>query len=269
MHLRQINPDPRRGHPARPGRQQPRCTDEHALGRHHLIQKSQPHHQRQATGQPDGQLAIDHPIAGHSRQALGGPALERLHHHRSRAIRTRPDEHRIDDIVVELRVFAFDFPRRIDKIDPVPHQGQQPPHRRRHQSNESQAEPHPAGPAGQSPRHQPVFREDPAGQPHASRHGRPEQEGLQRRPLVVGAGCLQPLGEIAIGFGGPVGVLRPCPHHQPVASGRAIVIRNSCHGPACAAATPVPGAIPTPLLGRIPTIGINPALYRFLRCLRA
>ena len=197
---RWLEPHPRRRGNAGPRREQPGRGRQQTLRRHQRVDTGQPHERSQRIRQPNRQRPIDDRLRRHRREPLGGPPLERLHDRGSIALRMRLDEHGVDEIVVEFRVFFLDHPRRVDEIHAIPHQRQNPPAASRHDRREPRQEPRPPRPAGQAARHEPVFERHAACYPDERGHAGAKQERDESDTLVVGTGRGQPPGQIAFRF---------------------------------------------------------------------
>ena len=130
MEPRRINADARRSRDPGPRRHQPHRADQEALGGHQLIQAGQPHQRRQQHRQTDGERAVDDPVGGDVGKALRGALLQRSHDDGGAPLGVRLDEHRVDQIVVELGMLPLDRPGGVDEIHPVTDQRQEPVHSR-------------------------------------------------------------------------------------------------------------------------------------------
>ena len=106
-------------------------------------------------------------------------------------------------------MFLLDHPRRVDEIDAIPQQRQDPPDARRNDRRKPHQEPCPPRPAGQATCDDPVLQQNPAGDPEQRRHPGPQQKRGERDPLVVGAGRGEPPGEVAFRLGVGLAVVAP------------------------------------------------------------
>ena len=130
MEPRRIDADARRSRDPGPRRHQPHRADQEALGRHQFIEAGQPHQRRQQHRQTDGERAVDDPVGGDVGKALRGTLLQRSHDDGGASLGMRLDEHRVDQIVVELGMLPLDRPGSVDEIHPVTDQRQEPAHSR-------------------------------------------------------------------------------------------------------------------------------------------
>ena len=201
MEPRRINADARRSRDPSPRRHQPHRADQEALGRHDLIKAGQPHQRRQQHRQTDGERAVDDPVGGDVGKALRGTLLQRSHDDGAAPLGMRLDEHRVDQIVVELGMLPLDRPGGVDEIHPVTDQRQEPAHGRAGQRQPSGRQPPPPHPPGQSTGNDPMFGQNPERQPNGRRHRRGEEEVRQRHPLEIGPGRFEATNEIPIGVG--------------------------------------------------------------------
>ena len=200
---------PRRRRHAGPWREQPRRGGEHALRGRQRVDTRQAHKHRQRIGQPHRLRTIDDRLGRHGREPFGRPPLERLHDRGGIALWMRLDQHGVDEIVVEFGMFLLDHPRRVDEIDAIPQQRQDPPDARRNDRRKPHQEPCPPRPAGQATCDDPVLQQNPAGDPEQRRHPGPQQKRGERDPLVVGAGRGEPPGEVAFRLGVGLAVVAP------------------------------------------------------------
>ena len=195
---REFELDPCRRGNASPRGQQPSRGGEDAFGRRQRVDACQSHHQRQSIGEPHRQRAIDEGLRGHGGEPLRGPSLQRPHDRRRIALWMRLHEHRVDNVVVEFRMIPFDHSGRIDEIDAIPRQRQNPANRSGHERQQAEREPSPPRPMGQAAHHHPVLQQDAAGQPGKRSQTGPQQERRQGDPFQVGTGSGKPPGEIPL-----------------------------------------------------------------------
>ena len=194
---------------AGPRSQQPRRGGEHALGCCQRIDTGQRHDQGQGIREPHGHGAIDDGFHRHGGEPLCGPPLQGSHHGGYVAIRMRFHEHGIDQVVVQFRMLPLDHAGRVDQIDAIPHQRQDPADTRGDDRHEGRQQPRPPGPPRQAPRDQPVFEHHAKRHPDQCGQSRPEQKRRDRDPLEVGARGSKTLGEITLRFGVGLAVVAP------------------------------------------------------------
>jgi hypothetical protein len=114
-------------------------------------------------------------------------------------------------------VGPFNRPRRVDDVDPIPQQRQQPANGRDNRRRGSRGKPGPAAPGGKAPGHEPVFDQHADQKPCQPRHTEAQQEGEQARALVLGAGGGESAGEILIGLRVENSIFAPGPDGERLA----------------------------------------------------
>ena len=198
--LRQLDAHPRRCGPADPRREQSRGTHEQALRCGQFVEASQAHERREHVGQSEWHRTIDDRLHGHVGELLRRAPLERPHDLGRIRFGVRLHEHRVDEIVVELRMFALDGTRGVDEVHPVAHERHEPANGGSHQGQGRDTQPRPAQARRQATGHEPMLDENAEHEPRPSADRRAQDKGRERDALEIGARRGQPPGKIPIGL---------------------------------------------------------------------
>ena len=198
--LRRLDAHARWRRPTDPWREQASGTHEQALRCGQFVEASQADERREHVGQSKWHRTIDHRLHGHVGKLLRRAPLERSHDLGRIRFGVRLHEHRVDEIVVELRMLTLDGSRGVDEVHPVAHERHEPANGGSHQGQGRDTQPRPAQARRQATGHQPVLDENAEHEPRPSADRRAQDKGRERHALEIGARRGQPPGQIPIGL---------------------------------------------------------------------